>query len=86
MHRRALTHEVNARIDELNRLAPADHVPCLVLCECGGQTCTETIHVPLGIFEARSMPGRFLLRAGHEDPYDEVVARRDGFVVVENRI
>jgi hypothetical protein len=57
------------------------------ICECSDGDCMEVVDVPLATYEAvRAGNSDFLLRAGHETPTDErVVARHDGYVVVEKR-
>ena len=57
------------------------------ICECSDGDCMEVVDVPLATYEGvRAGNNDFLLRAGHETPTDErVVARHDGYVVVEKR-
>jgi hypothetical protein len=58
-----------------------DRLP--ILCECEQERCTDLIFVrPEEYREARSSPRRFLVRDGH-DPGARVVARYDGFAIVE---
>jgi hypothetical protein len=55
------------------------------LCECGNESCTETIRLDLEEYEAvRASPHRFVMVPGHEDGIGEVTAHANGrFVVVE---
>jgi hypothetical protein len=66
-------------------LAELGNVP--FICECSDGDCMEVVDVQLATYEeVRARPTDFLLRAGHETPTDErVVARHDGYVVVEKR-
>ena len=55
------------------------------LCECPEPTCLELVRVPLEAYErVRRHPRRFLTKPEHADrEQGEVVARTDGYVVVE---
>lgn len=55
------------------------------LCECSDVGCTQVIQVSLDAYEAaRAQPGAFLLLAGHDDSrVERVIARTDGYVLVE---
>lgn len=62
---------------------PGDDIT--VLCECGRAECTETIGIPLSLYEwTRAAPARFVLVPGHELPEFERVVRDDaGYAIVE---
>ena len=56
-----------------------------VVCECGHGGCTETIEVPLDIYEwTRASSMRFVIAVGHELPeFERVVRDAEGYLVVE---
>jgi len=56
-------------------------------CECASDTCVETVPLsPLQFLAIGSEPNRFIVRRGHESvEVDEVVAERDGFLIVSLR-
>ena len=57
------------------------------LCECPVEECVEIVNLTPGEYAAvREDPTRFMTAVGHEvaeKPVGEVVARRDGYFVVE---
>ena len=55
------------------------------VCECADSGCTETIGVPVTVYEeVRSHPRRFLIRPGHgQGELETVVVRTDDYAVVE---
>ena len=55
------------------------------VCECADSACTETIAVPVTVYEeVRSHPRRFLIRPGHEHgELETVVVRTGDYEVVE---
>jgi len=57
------------------------------LCECSDVTCTGSVRLGLTNYrEARASTDAFLLLPGHDDPQvDQIVARGDGYVLVQNR-
>jgi hypothetical protein len=79
--------EANERIrDRADQLGvEMDRMP--FLCECPVEDCVEILHLTPGEYAAlRENPQRFMTAVGHEkaeQPVAEVVARRDGYVVVE---
>ncbi len=79
---RAANENLKANLVSLDEL---ERVP--FICECSDGDCLQVVEVPLATYEdVRARPNDFLLRAGHENPSDErVVARYDGYVVVEKR-
>jgi hypothetical protein len=79
---RAANENLKASLVSLEELG---RVP--FICECSDGDCMEVVDVPLATYDGvRARPNDFLLQAGHETPTDErVVARYDGYVVVEKR-
>jgi|1186.fasta_scaffold10179_3 hypothetical protein len=79
---RAANENLRANLVSLEGLG---NVP--FICECSDGECMEVVDVPLATYQAvRAGRNDFLLRVGHETPTDErVVARHDGYVVVEKR-
>jgi hypothetical protein len=58
----------------------------LIICECSDDQCTERVSVPLSAYEAvRSNPRRFLVVRGHENDFEQVVERADGYSIVEKK-
>ena len=84
-HNEALFREVNERLKELAERSGTVDGGVELLCECADELCTERITVGASEYaRVRSDPRRFLLVAGHERAdVERVVARRDGYVVVE---
>jgi hypothetical protein len=64
-----------------------DRIP--FLCECPVEGCVEVVRLTSDEYGAiRAQPQHFLTAVGHEEseaPAGEVVARHDGYVVVEKR-
>jgi hypothetical protein len=78
-----LFREVNERISEVNEDFDVDgHIE--FLCECGRQTCLETLQLSRSEYErVRTEGDRFVVRPGHEDTsVERVVERHDDFVIV----
>jgi hypothetical protein len=76
----ALFREVN---EQVRRVAQPAYSAGFV-CECSQDTCAERVQVPLSVYEAvRSDPRRFILLPGHENQFERVVERADGFLIVE---
>ncbi len=78
----AVFREVNERINEVTRDSTAEY-----LCECGYETCTETIQITVADYEAvRTDSTHFAVLPGHEIPdVEDVVARNDAFLVVQKK-
>jgi hypothetical protein len=59
-----------------------------IVCECATTTCVGTIRIDTGEFaEIERAEGTFLVLPGHEDEsVEEVVTRRDAYVVVWKEI
>jgi hypothetical protein len=76
----ALFREVNEQARSLS--GPAEEV--LVICECSDDRCIERIRLPPGVYEAvREHPRRFVVVPGHDDDFERVVDRFDGYAIVE---
>ena len=79
--------DANERIrDRAEELGVAmERIP--FLCECAVEDCVEIIHLTPGEYAAvRARRHRFMTAVGHEvaeELVGEVVAREDGYVVVE---
>lgn len=87
LRRQALLREVNERIERLTDRWDVHDGPFAVLCECGDTGCVHRIDLSRDAYESvRAAPLRFVLKAGHEDGDDRVVARHDGYVIVEKML
>lgn len=78
---RAANERIEAAAEELE----VDPVP--FICECAEESCTAVIQLSLREYEQiRSESTHFLNAPGHEaaaGPHGQVVAEREGYVVVE---
>ena len=76
---RAANEEIVRRWGQLR-----DEDRALFRCECGVESCTAALWVPLGLYErVRADPMLFLIRPGHDLPdVESVVERGDGYAVV----
>jgi hypothetical protein len=85
VRRQALFREVNEQIEKLSDGWELFDGSLSVLCECGRPGCNEAIDVPRTLYDdIRAASNRFLLKLGHEiEDVDDVVARNDGYVIVE---
>ena len=82
----ALRRQVNDQIHRINRRLNAVDLGTMdVMCECVHTDCMGLVVIPVLEYEAlRELPGRFLVKPGHEVPNAElVVASSDGHVIVE---
>lgn len=81
----ALFREVNERISEIS--SPTVSFGELV-CECSDPSCSKTLAVAAGEYEAvRSNPKRFLIARGHELAEVERVVEDNGrFLTVEKTV
>lgn len=59
--------------------------PVPFLCECSQVTCTETVRLSLTTYRSeKDTSDAFILLPGHDDPgVEQIVAHRDGYVLVE---
>lgn len=57
------------------------------VCECGDLDCTRTVRMPPEVYDSiRHDPRRFFVLPGHEEPEaEDVVIRREDFLVVRKR-
>lgn len=79
-----LFRALNERIRELARSWSLAELE--LVCECGDASCFAVLRVAQEEYEAAtSEPLRFLVVPGHEQPLDEVVERRERYVVVTKR-
>jgi hypothetical protein len=76
--------EVNERIREITTYDSDVEF----LCECGDDTCTQSIRMTLGEYEGvRADPTHFLIVPGHEAAaIENVIISNDRFAVVEKRV
>ncbi len=76
---------MNEHAEQLGNDWRAEGESTRFVCECADSGCTETIAVPVAVYEdVRSHPRRFLIRPGHEHGEPEtVVERTDDYEVVE---
>ena len=81
----AVFRQVNERLSDIAQGFSVVAELAEFVCECGRSDCAEQIRMPLAEYEEiRSDPKRFFLVDGHEErEYENVVAKRDGYVVVE---
>jgi len=83
-----LYREVNARIRDVADTDVAGE-PLEFLCECGNPACTETLELPLAVFdEVTAEPGRIILAAQHRASLEEseILAQNDGYLIVPDGI
>jgi hypothetical protein len=82
--REALFREVNEEVRELAAPAGDPEEEVGFVCECSDARCAERLQVPLAVYEeTRSHPSRFIVAPGHAGAFEHVVARADGYVIVE---
>ena len=85
----SLFREVNERVVALEQgglqEVSGDGSAVHAICECANAGCHEPIVMDIDGYTAiRSSPIHFLVKPGHEWPdVENVVARHDGFIVVE---
>ena len=81
----ALFREVNEQARSLSdrqQSGPAEEL--LIICECSDDGCTERVSLPLAVYEAvRANPRRFVVVPGHDNDFERVVERADGYAIVE---
>ena len=83
--RQALRRDVNKRISALGAGSDAEIVE--VFCECGRIRCAGRIRIATDAYEqVRTSAASFVVIAGHEETgAEELVARHNGYVVVERK-
>jgi hypothetical protein len=75
----ALFREVNDRIERVAETMQVTTNTIQIICECGNQSCTEQLTVPVTEYERiRSDSELFFVRNGHERPEMEHVVERHG--------
>jgi hypothetical protein len=81
----ALFREVNEQVRSISASQPSTPAEkFLIICECSDDRCTERVSLPLGVYESvRANPRRFVVVAGHDNDFERVVERSDGYAVVE---
>ena len=83
---REANETIRGRADELG--VEMDRIP--FLCECPLENCVEILPLTRAQYAAvRENPNYFMTAVGHEQseqPVGEVVARNDGYVVVEKAL
>lgn len=83
---RAANERIRAKAAEYNE--PMERIP--FLCECPDMGCTTIVRMAPSEYEAvRANSKHFFTVAGHEkaeEPVGEVVAREDGYVLVEKQL
>jgi hypothetical protein len=85
---RSVFREVNERIRDISVERWAGPDPAGFLCECRDTACVEVLSLAVTEYDTiRSVPNRFVLLDGHESPdVEAVVARNNGYVIVERRL
>jgi len=85
--RQALRRDVNTRIGAAGAGAGDGTQTVEVFCECGRRRCADRIPIATGAYaEILASAARFVVTAGHEEAgVEELVARRNGYVVVERK-
>jgi hypothetical protein len=80
----AFYRDVNERIATISGDLGTDTFE--ILCECGSPACTERVRLAAAEYEElRARPTHFALLQGHENSaVEDVVRRRDGYLVVAN--
>jgi hypothetical protein len=83
----AMNEATFRRVNEGMEAGQAPEGLLAFLCECGRLGCNKLIELTRAEYEGvRANPRRFAMVAGHEiDEVEEVVDRRDRYIVVEKR-
>lgn len=81
----ALFREVNEQVRSLAgrpESTPAEEL--MIICECSDDRCTDRVSLTLAAYEAvRANPRRFLVVPGHDNDFERIVQRADGYSIVE---
>jgi|SRR5579884_1719280 len=82
-----LFRRLNEEVEGVNRSFATLTYTMDLVCECGDLDCLERFVVPIELYErVRGDATRFFVLAGHvNDDIEDVVERRDGYVIVEKR-
>lgn len=83
----ALFRAINEKLKELNELFVAASGTFLVACECADAECLEVVEIRPDEYRAvRAEPRRFVVLPDHvRADAEDVVAKSQAYVVVENR-
>jgi len=74
---RAANERLRARMEGYDAPGP-------VICECSDQNCMDLLDLTPEEYEEVRAGGHFVVATGHETPeIENVVARRDGYLVVD---
>ena len=77
---REANEQINEKVVELGSLERS----APYLCECEDERCTTIVLLTAAEYEeVRSRSRRFVVAPGHQEDDDQVVARHDGFTVIE---
>ena len=80
----ALFREVNEQVRTLSASQPSAPEALLIICECSDETCTERVSLPVAVYESvRADPRRFVVMPGHDNDFERIVDRSDGYAIVE---
>ena len=74
---------MNERLEQLGEEFGEENVE--FVCECADPTCSESLSIPISVYEAvRAGARRFLMVPGHQRPeLEHVIEEKPGYVVVE---
>ena len=82
----ALFREVNEQVRSLSASQPSAPEALLIICECSDDTCTERVSLPVTVYESvRADPRRFVVVPGHDNDFEHVIDRSDGYAIVEKK-
>jgi hypothetical protein len=81
----ALFREVNEQALSITVSQPVDPPETLlIICECSDDRCTERVSLPLAVYQSvRADPRRFVVVTGHDNDFERIVERSDGYAIVE---
>jgi hypothetical protein len=82
---RAINEEIETKV-HANLLSEHSELPGF-LCECGSRSCSETVRMPIPLYEKiRRDPRLFFVVIGHEIPdIEDVVQSYETFLLVRKR-
>ena len=80
----ALFREVNEQVRTVSGQFGTQAEETAFVCECSNDGCVQRIRVPGDVYErVRQNPRRFLLVPGHENEFERIVERANGYLIVE---
>lgn len=84
----SLFRAVNEKLRELNQAFADVTATYAIACECADTTCVETLHISMQEYlDVRAHSSRFVVLADHVVPdVEQVVAKNDGYAIVEKNI